>query len=295
MPRLASAVLRDDHWRVVVAPDYGGALLACEYDGEPVLTPVRQPLGRRRIARCYFPMVPFANRIENARFVFDERPVKLEADAAGVPHALHGHGWQRRWDLCERKRERCTMTYRHEGAAGWPWRYRAWQTIDLRGARLSLRLRVRNDGDATMPCGLGFHPFFPRACAARLRVDAGLVWDGSAPQFPRSTTRPPPHLDLAEERPVALCRGLDHCYENWDRRASIRWRGGSLRLSVEGCAATARVVVYTPRRASYFCVEPVTHAVNAFNLDDPTGAGLWRLAPRRSREIHMSLRCFPAR
>ena len=50
-------------------------------------------------------------------------------------------------------------------------------------------------------------------------------------------------------------------------------------------------MVYIPRGADYFCVEPVTHAVNAMNLPDAAAAGLWTLEPGATREISMTIRC----
>ena len=37
--------LGDKRWKLLVAPSLGGSLLACEYDGLPVLQPVAQPVG----------------------------------------------------------------------------------------------------------------------------------------------------------------------------------------------------------------------------------------------------------
>jgi galactose mutarotase-like enzyme len=54
------------------------------------------------------------------------------------------------------------------------------------------------------------------------------------------------------------------------------------------------VVVYVPG-SGYFCVEPVTHAVNAMNLADPAAAGLWILEPTGTREITTSIHVEPAR
>ena len=40
------------------------------------------------------------------------------------------------------------------------------------------------------------------------------------------------------------------------------------------------------RSADYFCVEPVTHAVNAMNHADAVAGGLWTLAPGGPRDQH---------
>ena len=70
--------LGDGHWKLLVAPSLGGSLLACEHDGLPVLQPVAQPVGARRLSShcCHIPLIPFSNRIENGRFSFEGRSIR---------------------------------------------------------------------------------------------------------------------------------------------------------------------------------------------------------------------------
>jgi galactose mutarotase-like enzyme len=85
--------LRDEHWDVVVAPADGGGLLKCEFDTLPVLQPVDQPAlvehASSKRQSCYFPLIPYSNRIEDSRFNFQDVPVNLAMNVAGSPHALH--------------------------------------------------------------------------------------------------------------------------------------------------------------------------------------------------------------
>ena len=45
------------------------------------------------------------------------------------------------------------------------------------------------------------------------------------------------------------------------------------------------------KKPTTFCVEPVTHAVNAMNHADAAAGGLWTLKPGATREIRMTIRC----
>jgi len=40
---------------------------------------------------CY-PLVPFSNRIDQGRFVFQGRVIELLPHPQAIPHAIHGHG-----------------------------------------------------------------------------------------------------------------------------------------------------------------------------------------------------------
>lgn len=61
------------------------------------------------------------------------------------------------------------------------------------------------------------------------------------------------------------------------------------RIYLESCATTRFVNLYIPVDADYYCVEPVTHAVNAMNLADAAALGWCRLGPQEQRRISMRI------
>ena len=107
---------------------------------------------------------------------------------------------------------------------------------------------------------------------------------GNASKFPRrSDFRDGPRIS---DRP-----GTDHCFDGWPGHATIRYEAPARSVLLDGCEATRFLIVYIPAGADYFCLEPVTHAVNAMNLPDAAQGGLWTLEPRATREISMTIRC----
>src|SRR5882672_12219788 len=84
--------LRDRHWNLVVLPSHGGSLQSCEFDGAIVLKPAArlERIGGTSISCCYFPMIPFSNRIENSRFYFAGATVNPAENVPGTRHAIHG-------------------------------------------------------------------------------------------------------------------------------------------------------------------------------------------------------------
>jgi aldose 1-epimerase len=289
-----SLTLRDEHWHVVVLPLHGGSLQLCAFDGATVLQPTPR-LERADLApppSCYFPMIPFCNRIENSRFDFAGATVNLRENVAGTRHAMHGHGWQAAWQVTHSTPTTCALAYRHEASTDWPWRYEGRQSFELLGRALRFTLAIQNLCSRPMPCGLGFHPFFPASDDARLQLDAGRVWNGSVGDFPREPVPVPKQLCFATGARIAERLGTDHCFDDWQRRAFVRLERSNHDIVIESCAATCFLVVYIPG-ADYFCVEPVSHAVNAMNLADSAAAGLWTLAPAESRQITTSIRVQP--
>jgi aldose 1-epimerase len=285
--------LGDGRWKILVAPARGGSLLGCTFDGAPVLQPAPQPAapGRPALRCCHFPLIPFSNRIDNGRFRFNGSTVQVARNVAGSPHPLHGHGWQTEWQVSESNGTTCVLTYGRKAMPDWPWPYRARQTIAVAGDSLYLLLAIENPGPAAMPGGLGFHPFFPRSAGARLELSAEQVWNRAAAGFPTARTDIPAALEFHGAPRIADRQGTDHCFDGWSRRATIRYEHPARCVTLDGCQETAHAIVYVPAHADYFCVEPVSHAVNAMNLADPAAAGWWTLDAGEIRSISMTIRC----
>lgn len=62
--------------------------------------------------------------------------------------------------------------------------------------------------------------------------------------------------------------GLANGFSGWDGRATIEWPEWGARLTIIADSALRRLVIYTPGRETFMCVEPVSHSVDAFNLAD---------------------------
>jgi aldose 1-epimerase len=285
--------LSDGRWKIVVAPSLGGSLVSCDHDGQPVLQTVGQH-GAGAARCCYFPLIPYSNRVEKGRFTYGGLTVRLAQNVADSPHPMHGHGWQADWQVVERGRLRCELAFDQAAAPDWPWPYRGWQTIALQDKALRITLAIENLGNAAMPCGLGFHPFLPANGATRLRFEAGHAWNGRADEFPRERIAIPDSLDFRGGPRVAERRGTDHCFDGWPGRATVYGDNSTRAWLLEGCAQTPFVVVYIPAAGGSFCVEPVTHAINAMNLPPDSASGLWALPARAVREIRMTIRPLPA-
>ncbi len=139
---------------------------------QPVAAPHDQ--GATPPPRCYFPLVPFSNRIENGEFRFAGARIRMRGNVAGTPHTMHGHGWHAVWQIRASSASECSLSYERAADGEWPWHYAAMQTFAIAGDAVRVTLSVRNLGGRPMPCGLGFHPFFPApAVRRRTRLACG--------------------------------------------------------------------------------------------------------------------------
>jgi aldose 1-epimerase len=255
---------------LVLTPAIGGSI--ARYWRETATTPIEwlRPAATDAVSRrdvygmAAFPLVPYSNRIREGRFAFRGREVRLPLNCPPLPHSIHGHGWQAGWHPVAVDAAQAELEYRHP-ADTWPWAYRARQRFTLSAARLTVDLILTNEGEATMPAGLGWHPYFGRTPRATLGAEVTGLWLTDREVMPTALAAPPPGSDPARGiHPDAVV--LDHCFTGWSRRVVVEWPEREARLAMTAESPLDFLVLYTPAGESFFCAEPVSHVTDAFNL-----------------------------
>lgn len=206
-----------------------------------------------------FPMLPFCNRIRKGRFSFMGREISLPAN----PHALHGTGWQRPWNVLEQDAVSARLALDHPAGA-WPWHFRAEQLVELTADGLAIGLTVHNLDTMPMPLGLGFHPFFPHRDRARVTLAAQAMWHSDADLLPLELGRPPV-LDQLRNGVPARDLLLDNNFMGWDRAADIHFDADRA-LALSATNPLDFVTIYAPPAAPFFCIEPVSNCTDWPNL-----------------------------
>jgi aldose 1-epimerase len=258
--------LRSGAIELELAPRLGGAITLLRHAGRDVLRPADPAaLTDPRFASC-FPLVPFSNRIADARFRFRGRTYELPPNFPPEPHAIHGQGWQGVWEVGDVDARRAELTFRH-AVAGTPFDYRARQLFALEDGGLRVSLEVVNAGRGPMPAGLGLHPYFERSDGVVLRARLDRVWLADERNIPNECVPLPERWDFAKAPRLAALE-MDNCFCGWDGAAEIRWPETGLTLRIEAEPVFGHLVIYVPRGEDFFCVEPVSNANDGFNLLD---------------------------
>lgn len=254
--------LRAGRLAVDLAPQAGGSIARFAVDGAgDVLRPATEEAlasGIGRDTACY-PLVPFSNRIADGRLAFEDEEVHLPPNWPGVRHPMHGDGWARAWRVESADAWSAGLVYEHDGREGWPFRYRARQCYRLDADRLVVRLSVENLESRRVPAGLGLHPFFVRDGDAELQCRVTGVWRTDPEVLPLDHMPVPPQWDFSCSRRVDGLR-LDHCFDGWDGNAVVRWPDRGMHPALSATEAFRHLVIYSPDRRPFFCVEPVSHA-----------------------------------
>jgi aldose 1-epimerase len=264
--------------RLALRADLGGSIAGLWHDGLPVLRSADPPAVTEPRRTASFPLVPYSGRLGYMRFRWQGRDHTTQPNFPG-PHSIHGVVWQRPWSLHAQGQHEAQLDYLHDGDAHWPFAFQASQRFVLTPGALELHLEATNRAAQPAPMGLGWHPYFPKRSRSRLHAELSERWDCDATELPtRKVAQPGIDADVAH-------LDFDHCFEGWRGPARIRDEKLSLRLS----SSLDRLVVYTPPKQDYFCVEPVSHVSNAIHMTDPAAHGLRTLQPGETMSAWMKL------
>jgi aldose 1-epimerase len=231
---------------------------------------------------CY-PLVPFSNRVRDARFTApDGTHVALSA-FRGAAHALHGFGQYAPWTITQRRANEILLHYAHRaGDDGWPWAFEATQTFTLNDSGARLAMRVVNRSARPMPLGFGFHPYFGAQSA---ELDTQVLWRHEE----EVAIEPAPGVPARHhEREEA---GYTRYLGGWNGHATLQYSDDGPTLALNASGALSHAVVHCPAGAGYLCVEPVSHVSDGFNLHSKglPGTGVAFIDPGSETEAWLAL------
>ncbi len=253
-------------WQAVLATADGGGMTALRFGGRDILAPA--PEGARLGGPFgAFWMIPWANRLDGGRLGAHRLPVNRPQDGT----AIHGLSRDRAWEVAEAAPGRVLLA---QTVAAGPYRYGARLLHAATEDGFVLDLAVTNTGEAPLPFGAGWHPWFLRPPGTRLSFRAATRFTHDDRCLPVAAA-PTAGLDGGEETFL----GLDTHFAGWDGVARIAWPGLRLTLAATGALAT-NLQVYAPPGSPVLCVEPSSHVPDAPNRPGLAAHGPMRvLAP----------------
>ena len=277
--------LTDNVTHLTLAPELGGSIVnwTVRSTGQPLLrhndthalnTGLPGKLG------CY-PLVPWSNRISEGGFDGPHGWLALTPNSLTDPLPIHGSAWQQPWQVVTQTADEVVLQL----DSTTPFAYRARQRFHLNEGRLSIELQVTHLAEQPAWHGLGLHPYFPRTANTRLQAGAKQVWLCDASKLPTELSPLPVRWDFQALKvlPDTL---VDNGFCEWDGHCLIQQPDLGYELQ---CQATGShyYLLYCPVDLAFFCIEPVSHPVNAHHL--PGRPGLVLLEQGQSAELGFNL------
>jgi aldose 1-epimerase len=294
--------LCDGARRVLIAPHVGGAIAAFYETHDDRVMHWLRPATRAMLAACNplgmasFPLLPYCNRIRDARFVFDGERIDLSNDGNLFPHALHGNAWRLAWEVGAVSAASARLHLRHtpsnQAARHWPFAYEATQDIALDADALRVSMTLRNLSTRPMPFGIGHHPYFPRSASTFVHAQVDAMWHGTPDPLPTHVAAHPAVDALRSPRGMRAGEfALDNHFIGWNRQATIAWPEEHRSIILEASEPFDFMVIYAPKDfPDLLCVEPVSNVADWANLEvDRAKKGGGVLAPGETMRASFTL------
>jgi aldose 1-epimerase len=241
---------------VTISPSDGGRIAQIEV-GE--LSLLKDDRSGGPMTWGSYPMVPWAGRVRNGRFGFDNTSHQLPINLA--PHAIHGTGFVSDWQVVDAGRDycelRCDLAWHFGGTA------HQHLSLDEHGLACVLSVYALQQ---PMPAVIGWHPCLRKPLQADLSFDRMYVRDADHIAID-TLVEPKPHP-------------WDDCFAGPISPLRLHYPGLTLTLASD---CDHWVVYDEPDDVT--CVEPQSGPPDAFNI-----GGATRLEPGELLQRHMTFR-----
>jgi len=229
-------------------------------------------------------LFPFPNRLRGGQAQFSGHSIQIDR-APGQANAIHGLVGHRPFEIeylggeADEVAIRCAIDLTGPDLLRqFPFPSRLALTFRLAGRSLRIDVAARNLGDAPMPMGFGWHPFFrlPLIPGSDRRNDVVTVpsqylWQLDSELLPTGTVLPaPPERDFERPKPLGSIN-LDDVFTNVEQTngtstCALSDSASNISLSVAAGPSFREWVVYAPPNRPTICFEPYTCPTDAFNL-----------------------------
>jgi aldose 1-epimerase len=243
-----------------------------------------------------FIMLPWCNRLRDARFRFEGREYALQPSSADGT-AIHGTVRRLPWQVASAEPLRVVTTFdsaaQEPDKINFPFRFSARSEFRLDKRDFVTTLTLRNEDSQPFPAGFGHHPYFVRDADNRVQIQIPCdehfeLVDAlaSAPPVPL-----PPELDFREVRPLGT-RVYEHLLTTRANDLAARIVYPEASVSMLADPLFRHVLLFAPEGKPFFAIEPQSNANDGFNLYEQNiaGNGVFVLQPGESKSGTVTLR-----
>ncbi|MDB2462719.1 aldose 1-epimerase [Algibacter sp.] len=231
-------------------------------------------------------LFPFANRIKDGVYNFNNTEYQFEINQKEENNALHGLVYNKTFQIIESNTNEdsasITLEYIEENESiGFPYAYKIQLKYTFTKTNLELSVSVKNTDTKAFPFTLGWHPYF---ISDNLH-DSVLIFDASEKLIigDRNITTGIEALKTFEFLKIEN-RKLDDC---WILDSNnIEFKTPKYKLTISSSAKNIFLQAFTPSKLNTIAIEPTTGVSDSFN----NNIGLKTLNPNQTYTIIWNLK-----
>ncbi|QHI39213.1 Aldose 1-epimerase [Kordia antarctica] len=230
-------------------------------------------------------LFPFANRIKDGEYTFNDSKYKLDCNEVDKNNALHGLVYNKTF-VCIHKVTTAdyacvTLQYKDGGKhKGFPFKFNIELTYTLSKSGIILSITIVNKSKKTFPFTLGWHPYFNS-----VNLDNSSINFKSTKKYVLDSQQIiSGETDLDFEMPLQL-KGtkLDDGYPL--ETNEIDFSTPAYCFNIRSSAKENFLQLYTPPQPNIIAIEPMTGAADNFN----NKIGLQTLQPNETYTVKWSM------
>ena len=226
-------------------------------------------------------LFPFANRIKDGIYSFNNEEFQLEKNQEEEQNALHGSVYNKTFKVIEKEvsaeTAKITLEYKElNKTTGFPYTFSIQVTYIFNNDTLSLQVKVKNTDTKTFPFTLGWHPYFisDNLSKSTLSFNSNkklIIGDRNITTGVEDI-EPNVILDIEDKQ-------LDDCWVlNSDK---VQFTSPKYQLNFSSSVKENFLQAYTPPRLNTIAIEPTTGVSDSFN----NKIGLQTLQPNKEYSI----------
>ena len=225
-------------------------------------------------------LFPFASRIQDGKYSFQENDYQLNCNQTGK-NALHGLVYNKKFELIEKEEttNRCSVTIGYKEtkeSQGFPYTYEIYLTYLLTEKEISLSVKIKNTDTKAFPFTLGWHPYFVSndltKTVLRFKSNKKIVFDENL------ITKEVVAVKTSEIFKIEN-KQLDDCFIL--NTSKIGFSTPTYQIEITTGLEDNYLQIYTPLGLSVIAIEPMTGVSNSFN----NKIGLQVLQPTESYSL----------
>ncbi|MCC6616775.1 MAG: aldose epimerase [Anaerolineae bacterium] len=289
--------IANDHWQVGILPETGGSIAFGRIrrgDGyADVMRPTAEADYTNASLCSSFIMLPWVNRLRDARFRFRDADYQLEPTSADGT-AMHGAVRRLPWRVVSADETSIRLIFDsalHE-KVNFPFEFSAEADYRLDGSDLVMALRLHNEDRQAFPAGFGHHPYFLRAPGGadngvqlEIPCDQQYTLVDALPTGPAHAITPA--VDFRSLRPLGDIQYDDLLTgRQGDKPMRMVYPGWGAELEFQADPIFSHWILFGPQGKPFFALEPQTSANDGFNLaaQGIESAGVFTLETGEMRE-----------
>jgi len=241
----------------------GGRLKSLFYENRPVIQDLENTTYQEDYASAV--LFPFANRICDGKYSFQEENYQLDCNEKEKNNAIHGLIHDKAFQLAnsqfEKEKNSITLSYTEENPPkGFPFLFAIELTYTLRNNGLDLAIKAENKSANNFPFTMGWHPYF----VVKELADCVLEFDSLKKVLFNQELITIGMAHSFAPNPFRIDQDyLDDCFVLHDKR--VRFKTPTYHIEFNNSEHSKYLQLYLPPNENRIAIEPMTGISDSFN------------------------------